>query len=102
MPGPATLAWLAVCLAGIALSMQSIRFTASRAPWTAAGWLATIGYFVAAAFKAAAIAPPLHLEYWFIGALCVLFAVAGVRDEPQAEPWWWPTHTGTTRAQRHE
>jgi hypothetical protein len=32
--------------------------------------------------------------------LTVAFVVAGVRDERQAEPWWWPTHTGPTRAEK--
>jgi hypothetical protein len=43
---------------------------------------------------------PLHLEYVCLAALTVAFIVAGVRDEAQAEPWWWPTHLGTTRRER--
>jgi hypothetical protein len=100
MIGPAGIAWLAVCIGGIALSLQSIRYTYRSAPWTAAGWLLTDGYFILAAPKAWGEAAPLHLEYVCLAGLTIAFIVAGVKDEAQAEPWWWPSRLGETRRER--
>jgi len=42
----------------------------------------------------------LRPEYWAIGAILIAFVVAGLKDEPQSEPWWWPVRAGGTRAER--
>ena len=86
-----------------ALSLRSIAVLRTRAPWTSAGWGLTFGYAVAAVVEFGG--PALHrpasiVAYAFLFALTVAFVIAGVRDEPQAEPWWWPTRAGLTRAER--
>jgi len=32
----------------------------------------------------------------------VAFVIAGIKDEAQAEPWWWPRGRGPTRAERRK
>ena len=86
-----------------ALSLRSIAVLRTRAPWTSAGWAGTLAYCVAAVveFSNEALHRPAALiAYAFLFALTVAFVIAGVRDEPQAEPWWWPTRAGLTRAER--
>jgi len=90
-----------VCLFGIALSVKSVLVLEAKAPWTAAGWWLTVVYFIAAILRAT-VAPslPSLVEYAALAALALAFVVAGVRDEPQSEPWWWPNHRGVTRAEK--
>jgi hypothetical protein len=96
-----TIAWLAVCVLGAALSIKSIVVLDARSRWTAAGWWFTLLYFVIAGYSAAAHTYlPLRPEYWAIGAILIAFVVAGLKDEPQSEPWWWPVRAGGTRAER--
>jgi len=98
---PAAIAYVIFSVLGIALSLRSIAVLGTRAPWTSAGWLLTVLYFVAAIAKAGpGWILPAHGEYWFLIALTIAFVVAGVRDERQAEPWWWPNRCGETRAER--
>jgi hypothetical protein len=78
--------WFAACLLGAALSLKSIAVLRTRSAWTIAGWAATAVYFA--------------VDYIVLGLLTICFVVAGVRDEPQAEPWWCPTHAGLTGAER--
>ena len=90
-------------LALAVLSLRSLAILRARAPWTSGGWGATLGYGVAAAVENGN--PALHqpaaiASYAFFIALTIAFVIAGVRDEPQAEPWWWPARTGLTRAER--
>ncbi len=85
------------------LSIRSIAVLRSRAPWTTAGWAGTLAYCIAAVVEfsnEAAHRPAALIAYACLLALAIAFVVAGVRDEPQAEPWWWPTHVGPTRAER--
>jgi hypothetical protein len=90
-----------VALLGIALSVKSIIALGRAAPWTSAGWYLTIVYFVAVVVKATAQpALPRSAEYAVLVALAAAFVIAGVRDERQAEPWWWPTRLGSTRAEK--
>jgi len=89
-----------VCLAGIALSLKSIVVLGRAAPWTSLGWLLTIVYFLEVIVKTSVVpALPAYAEYAILALLAIAFVIAGVRDEPQAEPWWWPNHLGSTRAQ---
>jgi uncharacterized membrane protein HdeD (DUF308 family) len=90
-----------VYLLGIALSIKSVIVLGRAAPWTSAGWWLTAAYFIAVIAKAT-VAPafPVSAEYAILLALTVVFVVAGVRDEAQAEPWWWPRRLGATRAER--
>jgi hypothetical protein len=44
--------------------------------------------------------PSAYAGYACIALLTIAFVVAGVRDEPQAEPWWWPRRVGSTRAEK--
>jgi len=93
--------WLTACALGITLSLRSVAVLRARSRWTMLGWLATAAYFVIAAIDAARASPaPLHLDYIALGALAAAFVVAGIRDEPQAEPWWWPRHAGATGSER--
>ena len=93
-----TLVVIAICALGIALSAKSMLVLGRRAPWTSVGWLLTVFYFVALVGRLR-----LHyhagqrIEYVMLAALVAAFIIAGFRDEPQAEPWWWPTHFGSTR-----
>jgi hypothetical protein len=92
--------WLVVCALGVAVSLKSIGVLREPSRWTAIGWCLTVAYFVLAIPRAWGASAPLHVEYVALAGLIVAFVVAGRRDEPQAEPWWWPTHTGLTGAQR--
>jgi len=93
--------YVAFLLALTALSLQTLRVLGRVAPWTSAGWIATIGYDATASAEIVTNSHlPLHLPYWFLVALTIAFAVAGFRDEAQGEPWWWPTRLGQTRAER--
>ncbi len=98
--GTATIVAL-ICLLGAALSVKSIIVLGRSAPWTSAGWWLTLLYFFAVTAKAT-FAPglPAYTEYIVLGALTIVFVVAGFRDERQAEPWWWPNRRGMTRAEK--
>jgi hypothetical protein len=90
-----------ICLLGIAVCAKTIAVLRSGAPWTSGAWALTALYFVAVLVKVTLVPHlPGTLEYAILAALTVAFVVAGVRDEPQAEPWWWPNRLGLTRAQR--
>ena len=85
------------------LSFRSIAVLRARAPWTSVGWTGTLGYCAAAVVEFSsdvAHQPAALVAYAFIALLAIAFVIAGVRDEPQAEPWWWPSHAGPTRAER--
>jgi hypothetical protein len=93
--------WLVICVAGFALSLRSASVLRSRSVWTIAGWLATAAYFAIAAYDAARAAhAPLHADYVALAVLVLAFVIAGIRDEPQAEPWYWPAHAGPTGRER--
>ena len=80
------------------LALRTVAVLRDAAPWTSAGWCATIAYDLTAGYELLAHARlPLHVPYWFLVALVVAFAIAGLRDEPQGEPWWWPRRLGPTR-----
>jgi hypothetical protein len=84
------------------LAVRSLVILGRRAPWTSLGWAGTIGYCVPAGTRFSGI-PGLQLTIIanaFLTLLIVAFVVAGVRDEPQAEPWWWPTGVGLRRSEK--
>jgi hypothetical protein len=96
-----TFAVEAICVLAIVLSAKSVIVLGRAAPWTAAGWWLTIVYLVAVIAKAGwAFVVPAHLEYAVLVALTIAFVIAGIRDERQAEPWWWPTHRGPKRSEK--
>ena len=93
--------FVAVDIALAILSLRSIWVARLRAPWTSAGWAGTFAYCIAAAIefsseRAHQIAS--IVGYVFLIVLAAAFVIAGIRDEPQAEPWWWPSRVGRTRA----
>jgi hypothetical protein len=93
--------WLAACVAGIALSLKSVAVLRSPSAWTIAGWVFTALYCAIAAYDVARNRhAPAHVDYVILAFLTICFIVAGRRDEPQAEPWWWPRGAGPTGAQR--
>jgi hypothetical protein len=93
--------WIGVCAAGAALSVKSVIVLGARSPLTRLGWFATALYFAIEACDAVRAKPaPAHADYLALALLTVAFVAAGVRDEPQAEPWWWPTGTGLTGRER--
>ncbi len=93
--------WSVVCLAGLALSVRSAAVLRSPSAWTIAGWCFTALYFGIAGGDALRAAPaPAHVDYVALALLVAAFVIAGLRDEPQAEPWWWPGHAGLTGAER--
>jgi hypothetical protein len=95
--------YVAFDVALAALSARSIAVLRGAAPWTSAGWAGTLGYCAAAAVEFSSDTlhrPAAYVAYFFLLTLTVAFVVAGVRDERQAEPWWWPTHPGPTRAEK--
>jgi hypothetical protein len=86
-----------------ALSLRSIAVLRARAPWTSGGWAGTLGYGIAAVVEYSNESlhqPAAYVAYAFLLLLTIAFVIAGIRDEPQAEPWWWPTHVGQTRAEK--
>lgn len=98
-----SLLWILVCLAGIVLSVKSIVVLGPRSPATRLGWLSTAIYFaIATADALRSAAAPFHIDYIALGALTVAFVLAAIRDEPQAEPWWWPERAGLTGAERRQ
>ena len=100
-PGMATILIWIVGILGIALCAKSIAALGRHSPWTAAGWWFTVAYFIAAIVKANLDpALPSFVEYTALAGLTVAFIVAGIRDEAQAEPWWWPDRRGATRAEK--
>ncbi len=85
------------------MSLRSLAILRTRAPWTSAGWFWTLGYCVAAAIEfsgATELPAAAYAGYACLALLTIAFIVAGVRDEPQAEPWWWPRRLGATRAEK--
>jgi hypothetical protein len=92
-------------LAVIVLATRSMLILGRSALWTSLGWAFTIAYGAAAALEFSSPDRSFHHAAGFVatGALLLMtvsFIVAGFRDEPQAEPWAWPTRVGQTRAQR--
>jgi len=98
---PTLVAWSVVSAAGLLLSLRSVAVLRAGSPWSSAGWLATALYF---ALELAAVvrraATPFHLEYVLLALLTIAFVVAGLHDERQAEPWWWPAGAGLTGRER--
>lgn len=89
----------AVCV----LAIRSIGVLRRNAPWTCAGWGATVVSAGAAALRYLGDGPaplPMLVSEIFFGALTVAFIGGAVRDEPQAEPLMWPRRVGLTRAQK--
>ncbi len=85
------------------LAVRSLLVLGTRAPLTSLGWLGTFGYCVPAGIRFTGLVTASTLTYvadGFLVLLAAAFVVAGIRDEPQAEPWWWPTGVGLTRAQK--
>lgn len=100
---PMLVAWSVLCVAGLLLSLRSVAVLRSGSPWTSVGWLLTAAYFaleLGAVIRRAAT--PFHLDYGLLAALTLAFVAAGVRDERQAEPWWWPSQAGLTGRERRE
>jgi hypothetical protein len=98
---PPLVAWSIVCAAGLGLCLRSAAVLRAGSPWSLGGWLATAGYFVLELVAAVRrTGTPFHLEYALLAALTLAFVVAGVRDERQAEPWWWPARAGLTGRER--
>ena len=95
--------WGIVCLAALALCVRSLTVLRRRSPWTSAGWLLSALYFIIAIVDALrARSAPYHVDYAALVLLTAAFIVAGVHDEPQAEPWWWPNHAGLSGRERRE
>jgi hypothetical protein len=89
-----------------AISLRSMQFTWKVSPWTSVGWAATRVYCL---FDLARIVllpegqnfPILpHVDWGMLLVLTAAFIIAGVRDERQAEPWYWPRGRGATRAEK--
>ena len=87
----------------VVLSIRSVMVLGRRAPFTSAGWLGALGYGAVAGYAYTGPGMSRGLMYIadaFFVILMVAFIIAAVRDEPQAEPWWWPARIGMTRAQK--
>jgi hypothetical protein len=98
---------IAIALAGlVAISLRSLQFTWKVSPWTSVGWAATVVYCLYDLARIVllpdgesfAFLP--HLDWGMLLVLTAAFIVAGVRDERQAEPWYWPRGRGATRAEK--
>jgi hypothetical protein len=93
--------YLALLTALTILSLRTIVILRLEAPWTTAGWAFTILYDCGASYEILSHTHlPLHASYIALVALIAAFVVAGVRDEPQGEPWWWPSRLALTRAEQ--
>ena len=93
---------LAVDAFGFLLSLRSIFILRTVSPWMTAGWAVAAIYFVTLFVhnlngRVTFGALP---EYALVLIVAVVWIVAVVRDEPQAEPWWWPRHRAQTRAEK--
>lgn len=90
---------LAYCVGAAALAIVGLKSIAVLArvgsPWTLAGWAFSTLYCVLIIGRLIAQAPalPFHIEYVALALMVVAFLVAGIRREPQADPWWWPSRT---------
>jgi len=85
------------------VALRALAVLRGRSPWTTVGWAATAVYCATAAVEFSRSAPSRGLMLSadaFFGVLLVAFIVAGIRDEAPAEPFWWPTRIGLTRAQK--
>jgi len=89
-----------------AISLRSLQFTWKISPWTSVGWAATVVYCLIDLARIVFVPegenfPVLpHADWGMLLVLTVGFIIAGVRDERQAEPWYWPRGRGATRAER--
>jgi hypothetical protein len=95
--------FVAVDLAVAVVAVRSALLLRRRSPFSTVGWLLTIGFGLAAATEYGI--PALHavagqVAHGFLVVLAVAFIIAGIRDEPQAEPLLWPVRIGPTRAER--
>ena len=85
------------------VALRSLAVLGKRAPWTSAGWGATLVAAGAAVAKYAQNGPQSGALIVAEGAFAFLtacFIIAFVRDEPQAEPLLWRVRRGPPRAQR--
>jgi hypothetical protein len=85
------------------VALRSLTVLGRRAPWTAAGWGATVvaaGAAIAKYSQNGTQSAALAIAEGAFAVLTACFIVAFVRDEPQAEPLLWPVRLGATRAQR--
>lgn len=92
---------LAIDAFGILLSLRSIFILRGASPWMAIGWAGAALYFLVLFIRnlnGATVGSAR--EYAIVLFIAVVWIVAVVRDEPQAEPWWWPRKRGPTRAER--
>jgi hypothetical protein len=95
------LIYVAFLTALTVLSIRTLAILKSASPFTSAGWAFTILYDCTASAEVLTHAhAPFALAYIDLGVLIVAFVIAGVRDEAQADPWWWPRQLALTRAQR--
>jgi lipoprotein signal peptidase len=104
MPVATAIMWVAFDALIAALAVRSILILrGKRAPFTILGWVATLGYCIPAGIRFSELVTWRGLILTADGFLVVLiiaFVIAGVRDEPQAEPWYWPERIGLTRAEK--
>jgi hypothetical protein len=80
------------------VALRSLAVIGRRAPWTSAGWSATLVAAGAAVAKYAQNGP--QSAAFAVAEVAFGVLTAFVRDEPQAEPLLWPVRLGATRAQR--
>jgi hypothetical protein len=87
-----------ICLLGIAVCAKTMAVLGRAAPWSSGAWFLTALYFVAVLGNVL-LAPrvPGFVEYAILASLTIAFVIAGIGDERQAEPWWWPARRGAER-----
>lgn len=86
--------FVALLVALAVVSFKSLAVVGAHSPWTSMGWWTTAVYCamtVDELVRHTHIA--WHLPYWDLGVMAAAFVVAGLRREPQADPWWWPART---------
>jgi hypothetical protein len=97
--------WALVDAAVALLAVRSILIVRGKSPFTTLGWFLAFWYGAVQAVRYTSPSLPLRLfagqaAYGLLIALAVAFIVGSFRDERQAEPWWWPSGLGRTRAER--
>ena len=95
MHSSSALVYIAFLIVLIAISVKTLVVLRTSSPWTTAGWILSTVYALIACTEL--VSQRTVAPVWPYGALLLMviaFVVAGIKDERQADPWWWPMRLG--------